>query len=644
MKRACTIIICYLLSLLGACGTGEDKKDNEAASPIETGLYNVSHGIIDTAAVNALIKEGIARCDANPDSTVYIMKRAIRYCKNIRYTEALCLAYNVLGVAYFNKSDLPNSKAAFLKALEYGHLSPRATAGIPLLYMNLGNVFVRLQKSDSAFYYYRKSLISASYARNPVKLKISIYNGITACFIASLQYDQAIYYADEALKLARQINDKEALVFCYGSIADLYERRNADSSIHYRNKAVAYYRATNNIVKLQASLYSIGKMWVRKEQPDSAQYYFDLSERTLMSHRKDGLSQLFDMGNIYYLRGEYKKALEKYKKAEAGLSQEKTGESYLITYSNLANIYNKLGKNILAYRYQTLYYELKDSLFNEERIAAINHLNMQFKGTEKDKDLLSKQLLISKQSSKIQKQYLGISVSVILILLLLIILYRRRHKTMLISIKAKLAGAEQERLRLAQEIHDGIISKLTSVKMNFNALPDYREEHLSRHFNETLQNLDASITELRHTTHKLHHALLKQVGLLNEVNNYILQVNTGFKIDCKTVISGEFPVLGPVAELHLYRIIQELIQNITKHAEATRATLTINATGSQLIVSLQDNGKGINDVQKTHKNSIGLNSVRDRVQILGGFMEIRSVLSGTLVSLRFSIKNLTEDI
>src|SRR5690606_17299039 len=144
---------------------------------------------------------------------------------------------------------------------------------------------------------------------------------------------------------------------------------------------------------------------------DSAAYYFNRAEEVRPSPR-GRISDLFDLANVYLVSGDYHRALDLYKEAELELEDSAKGESHLLLYANLSRTYHRLGDHLQALRYKPLRFDLKDSLFNPEKLAAINRLDVQFRLTEKSRDLLSKQLLIAEQEGKIQRQYLGISLAV----------------------------------------------------------------------------------------------------------------------------------------------------------------------------------------------------------------------------------------
>lgn len=654
MKRT-YLILCAFLVFISACGEHDPKYVAVHADEQEL-VYDGDFSILtntvnegdnttlheaDTQEINRWITAAAERCFRDPDSTWLLLRPAIQRSRELNYAFGLGYAYKVLGFANFNKWDFKQAQKHFLSALGFFELLDSAAKFTPKVYVNLGNTYVVTDGPDSAFYYYQHALNLVGSHPGAPKLKISIYMGIGQCLILQEQYVQAKQYLNEAMALAVHLNDTTAIASCYAMKGSLYQELNPDSSRLFYRRAFELARLRNNKVKMESALYGIAQMWVVSGHADSAAYYFNWAEKILPSPR-GRISDLFDLGNIYLVSGDYQKALDLYKQAELVLEDTVKGEAHLIVYSNLSRIYHRLGDNLQALKYKTLQFDLKDSLFTQEKVAAINRLDVKFRLTEKSRDLLAKQLLIAEQQGKIQRQYLGISLAAVLILLLVIILFRRKHRTTLDRINAKLAGIEQERLRLAQEIHDGIVSKLTSVKMNFNALPDFQEAPVAKHFNETLQHFDDSITELRRTTHNLHPSLLQHVGLLNALHSYVAQINAGGKIQIVTEVQGEFPGLDPDAELHLYRIVQELLQNVIKHSGADRAVIQLFWETEQLRIVISDNGKGREaDESAGQKNGIGLHNLRDRIQLLHGTMKQQPTTSGTIIKLSFHLKHLS---
>src|SRR5690606_20151980 len=156
-----------------------------------------------------------------------------------------------------------------------------------------------------------------------------------------------------------------------------------------------------------------------------------------------------------------------------------------------------------------------------------------------------------------------------------------------------IAGEEQERSRLARELHDGIMVLFSAIRMKLRQLPkSHRALTTDREFNDLNDELEQAIKELRRTAHNLMPDMLLDGGLAEAVFYFCksLQQNSPLRINFQ--LYGNLPRLKEDAELSLYRIIQELVQNIIRHAEANKALVQFNYRDEVLCVTIEDNGKG----------------------------------------------------
>ncbi len=160
-----------------------------------------------------------------------------------------------------------------------------------------------------------------------------------------------------------------------------------------------------------------------------------------------------------------------------------------------------------------------------------------------------------------------------------------------LQLKALMQGEEQERARFARELHDGFVSQLSAIKMNFSALDITRmtEEQQQDHIAE----LEETIAELRKTAHNLMPEILLNAGLCEAVQRYCDRINQAHTLFVDFRVYGYLPALEPGFELPLYRMIQEAVQNIIKHSGATDALVQFNYDNRVLGITIEDNGCGL---------------------------------------------------
>lgn len=195
-----------------------------------------------------------------------------------------------------------------------------------------------------------------------------------------------------------------------------------------------------------------------------------------------------------------------------------------------------------------------------------------------------------------------------------------------IQLEKELA-VEQERIRMARELHDGLGSMLSGIKHSFTAIKN--EAHLDKEeekkFEYTIDKLDDSIKDLRAVSHTMFSAELLEEGLEAAIKNYCNSVSITAKLPIAFESIYEQPSgLNGEQAFHIFRVVQELIQNVIKHAKATEAVVQLSYNSGILSVTVEDNGIGFDIHKAKHHDGIGLKNVESRVKMLHGRMDVQS--------------------
>lgn len=196
-------------------------------------------------------------------------------------------------------------------------------------------------------------------------------------------------------------------------------------------------------------------------------------------------------------------------------------------------------------------------------------------------------------------------------------------------VRASTETLEEERKRISESLHNGLGQLLYGIKITLAALS--HETHRSE-FEEgkryTSRLLTDAITESRRISHELMPATLEEYGLKTAIEDICEQLQNS--IDFKCHIKGYHSRLEKYLELAIYRIVQELMTNVIKHAQAEKASTMVNISQQQVVIIVADNGRGI-AVPETKKPGIGLASMRNKVKLLNGQLDMYSDKSGTSV-------------
>jgi signal transduction histidine kinase len=201
---------------------------------------------------------------------------------------------------------------------------------------------------------------------------------------------------------------------------------------------------------------------------------------------------------------------------------------------------------------------------------------------------------------------------------------------------------DEERRRFARELHDSLGQYLVSLKMNLSLMLN-RPQESGGLLAESIKLVDESITETRTLSYLLHPPMLDEAGFASAANWYVNGFAQRSGIQVKINISEGEPRLPGEVELALFRILQESLTNIHKHSKSTTAEVTLDIRASEVVLTVEDNGKGIanellNRFQSDGSNSgVGLSGMRERVSELGGQLRIHSSPAGTAVAARMPL-------
>lgn len=205
----------------------------------------------------------------------------------------------------------------------------------------------------------------------------------------------------------------------------------------------------------------------------------------------------------------------------------------------------------------------------------------------------------------------------------LYVIKQQQRKEMAVMVETQ----EAERMRFAQDLHDGLGANLSAMKMVIGLLNDPASLPIKA---KTEYLLKESIDDLRQLIHAMSPRSLARLGLVKAVQELSILINQSSKVEVQ-VLSEDFPEnLPDEMQLNLYRMVQELFQNALKHAHATHITLKLEQNSGSLMLYYTDNGCGFDIVAHTSGN--GLSNLHTRSQLLNGTLNIKSVVGeGTMV-------------
>ena len=208
-----------------------------------------------------------------------------------------------------------------------------------------------------------------------------------------------------------------------------------------------------------------------------------------------------------------------------------------------------------------------------------------------------------------------------------------------------LQAQESERQRIAQELHDGVQQHLIVIANHSQALINGGHGELSLEARAQAVEIKdmaiQSVDDVRRISHDLRPAILDQMGLVSALRWLTEQLSAESGITTNVIVNGDKRRLNPEAELIIFRIIQEALNNTMRHSQATRATITMNFAPESIKIAVWDNGRGFLQPEISELSSqgkLGLNGMRDRAKLLGANLNIQSKPGeGTTITLEANV-------
>jgi signal transduction histidine kinase/Tfp pilus assembly protein PilF len=603
-----------------------------------SGFY-ISQGIYDPIAIMR-IRLMQTRAEqviwTSPDSASHLLKKAMAESLKIGYPDGVARAHIAMGVVETSRGAFDRSMACYQKAYPYVLQSAQKDFLLCGLYINIGvTYFYQSEYEQASYYYYLVLQHMLKYNTNNFNI-IMTYNNLADVMLRMEQYDQADYYISKGEELLQTPKDLYLLSMLKANKAGVMTGRGDDSTaLLLLDTALMYARRSNNEDVMPAVWNTISEILLRQHRPAEAIGY--LEQALHADHRSfpyySVIAPGYNLGKALHQIGKHKEAEEVLLKALHTAEKAGIREGKPDAVATLATVYEALGQPVKALEQQKRFSRLQDSMLDREKIKAINAMEARFRTAEKDRELIRKQLELSVQRRKIDRKnlWLGLSVAGILFtgLFSLAVYQRNKDRQVIAVLEAMIAGEEKERCRVAQELHDGIGGLLAGIQMRLSMVQADNIADI-----EVMTKEAAS--EIRRTAHNLMPEILQRCSFAEAVDIYCENLSQAGKLRVDLLIHEPLPISDKYTELSLYRIIQEVLQNIVKHAQATSAVVQISQLSHKLNVIIEDNGKGF-DTLKTGKG-LGIHNLHLRAKKLKGSLTIESAPGrGTIVTISIPV-------
>ena len=597
----------------------------------------------DSAKLNRLNRLAEKTMTYNPILAIGILQSAIRLSEKINDPLGGSVACGIRASMYIYEMKLDSANLLLDKgyALVRDQTAAAFISQQASLHQKYGSILQQQQLYDAAI---RRYLLAADLFKQTGHEDLSIvgFYNIASMYGLLNQPEKALFYAREVNRIALATKNDEFLTRSYIALGDAFTAtKQFDSVSYYAQRGLAKTDAGTNPF-ITGKFQQLRGIYLLKGRADykaallafdSALAYF---EKINLVYEKAMVYQ--NMSNAYLLNKDYVQAV-KYGTIAVELTHSLgMYELELKALSDLALAAEHTGQVDSAYKYLKQFTLVKDTLEQLNKRKLVNELEARYQSQKKEALLLSQQNTIYKKNI-LNYILIGSAVAILLVSLLAYYSYRQKQKLQqqriheletqqqLNATEAVLKGEEQERTRLAKDLHDGLGGMLSGIKYSFNNMKGnmVMTEENRKAFDRSMDMLDSSINEMRRVAHNMMPEVLLKFGLDTALRDFCNDINKValLKISYQS-IGLKDAVISQTTSITIYRIVQELISNTLKHAAAVHAIVQVSYESEHLSLTVEDDGKGFDIAVLQTGGGMGWSNIGKRVEFLKGKMDIQT--------------------
>ncbi|MEP6949888.1 MAG: ATP-binding protein [Ginsengibacter sp.] len=615
-------------------------------------LHKLNYATNDSIKARTLLDIGEAIEVTSPQKSLQYYQQALEISKKNKNNRLMLSSMVDVGISYIESNELDKALNSFADAIPVAK-EINDTGKIAAVLGDIGNVYLHKKNPVRAIEYYLQSARLLERCNDQKKLPV-LYSNLCSLLDGQSEFDQSIQMGNKALELAQKNNDKTTVVYALVNLSVTYGHLNQlEKQFEILQKALPLAKDNNDLEQLGDIYNNLGG------------YYYDKKQyRKSLDNYMQSYSYSQQMGNHYHICAACShlallylklnmpgKAIQFIMQAESLAKEVGSRADLKEIYLTRAEIEENRGNYKQAYDYLSLSSAISDSLFRVESIEKIADMEAKYESEKKERNIIQLQKdkeiqALSIKEKSILNYFLIASLGVLLITAF--VGFRNfRHRQLLakqqgelqqqhirelekdkqlVAVDSMLKGQEDERTRLAKDLHDGLGGMLTGVKfslMNMKSNLIINHENVVA-FERSLDMLDTSIQELRRVAHNMMPEALVKFGLDEALKDYCDNINKAQILNIKYQSFGMENRIESTTEIIVYRIIQELLNNIFKHARANDVLVQLIREEDRISIAVEDNGKGF-DIKILEKSkSSGWANIRSRANYLKGKLDVIS--------------------
>lgn len=539
-------------------------------------------------------------------------------CKKVREkmhdTLGVAAVLNNIGTNHLYQGNLQKAMDYFIQSLRIEESCSGSAQHIAQSYVNIGDVYMGMKEFDKAIEYFNKYMEVNKGLGNIYSVP-EVFANLGNAWLRKGDWEKAFFYFTEGVNVCRETGNLNTKAACLAGLGMYYaEKEIGDTALVYLKRAVEIHERIGNLEALTHTLNEMGNTLMSMKREDEA------------------IGVLYKSVSIGREIGAKKTIADSYKTLAAAYEKKKDFQN--------------------AFEAEKYYNVYTDSVLTEENSRNIAEMEAKYRNEKAERENLqlvreneTKELEIARKQNLI---YLISGITGITLLGSLFVYNRKKlrqqrllndeiRKQESLRLKAIINTQEEEQKRIAAELHDGLGSMLSAARINLASIETDSDNHHQK-IKTTLETIDDSCRELRNISYNMMPALLVKSGLFPALNELTHRLERTSGIRFSLDHDPSIPEIKMEVTIHLYRIVQELINNIIKYAEATEVHISANIENRILTLMVEDNGKGFNTDELKNSKGNGWYNILSRLKLIHGAIEMDSkTKNGTVAAITLPV-------
>jgi len=515
-----------------------------------------------------------------------------------------------------------------------------------LLLMDMGKAYYQKHNYDSTARLLNQSAAIFEKLNDQRDLAANNHS-LAILYIQLKDYKKAIAYYGKVINYSQKIGSHRLTMNLLEQLGKLYE-----DAVDYKEALRCYKQSLDirdslNIaqkikdsISVSYSLDFVGDVFgSMKQKGDSEAALLKTIETKKSLNDTLALAiNYMNLGMLYKKKNEFPKSLDALQLCLQYAAKIKYTDLQNNALNELSDLYEQTGDYRQALVYFKKHQVLNSAVYAENSSKNISELQNKYETTQKENRILQQQFEISKRNYWVG----GIFIVLLLSLLLSYSYYKRSQlKQQNIATNAIIETEEKERKRIAQDLHDSVSQLMMAAKINLSVVGNeiaFADEAQKSRYEKAINLVDEGFKEVRTISHNMMPQALLESGLSLVIKQFIENIGND-AITINFFSKGFEDHFDNTIETILYRILQECINNVMKHAKASRVDISLIRDEDNISLTIEDNGKGFDTTDAAHYDGMGLKNMRTRVNFLKGKIELDSHPGrGTLVSVYIPLK------